>query len=313
MLDQILHVVLSTTFFESSLRLATPLILAVMGGILSERSGVLNLGMEGMMLMGAFFGFAGSYFTGSPWLGLLCAVIGAMILGFIHAFSCISLGLNQVVVAVAVNILGLGLTSSLLRTLFGASTSQLKSAGFKPWEIPFLSNIPVIGTIFFKQTVLVYIGLLLIPLTWWVFYKTTWGLKIRAVGEYPRAADTMGVNVTKVRYLCVLYSSIMGGLGGASLSIAGLNTFVDNITAGRGFIAFSAIIFGKFNPLGAAAGAFIFGIADSLQLNIQALGIKIPYQIPLMFPYILTLIVLFAVGAGSSPKNWGVPYNPDGE
>lgn len=313
MLNEILNVVFTTNFFESCLRLATPLILAVMGGILSERSGVLNLGMEGMMLMGAFFGFAGAYFFHNPWLGLLCAILGALILGLIHSFSCISLGLNQVVVAVAINILATGLTSSLLRTLFGASTSQLKSVGFQPWEIPLLSDIPVIGPIFFRQTVLVYLALLLVPITWWLFYKTTWGLKIRAVGEYPKAADTMGVNVTKVRYLCVLYSSILGGIGGAALSIAGLNTFIDGIVAGRGFIAFSAIIFGKFNPIGAAAGALVFGFADSLQLNIQALGIKIPYQLPLMFPYILTLIILFVVGSGSSPKNWGTPYNPDGE
>ena len=313
MFEQILSVILTPSFFESSLRLATPLILAVMGGILAERSGVLNLGMEGMMLMGAFSGFAGAYFSGNAWIGLLCAILGAMILGLIHSFCCISLGLNQVVVAVAVNILALGLTSALLRTIFGSTTSQLTSVGFKPIAIPILSSIPIIGQIFFNQTILVYIGLILIPITWWVFYKTTWGLMIRAVGEYPKAADTMGVNVNKVRYLCVMYSSVMGGIGGAALSISGLNTFIDNITAGRGFIAFAAIVFGKFNPIGAAAGAYVFGFADSLQLNIQALGIKIPYQIPLMLPYILTLLILFLVGAGSAPKNWGVPYNPDGE
>ncbi len=313
MFEQVVNVILTTAFFESSLRLATPLILACMGGILSERCGVLNLSVEGMMLMGAFSGFAGAYFTGSPWLGLLFAILGALIFGAIHAFCCVSLGLNQVVVAVAVNILGLGITSTLLRTLFGATTSQLKSAGFKPYEVPLLSEIPVVGSIFFKQTVFVYLGLILVPVIWWIFYKTTWGLQIRAVGEYPRAAETMGVNVARVRYICILSSSALAGLAGASLSIAGLNTFIDNITAGRGFIAFSAVVFGKFNPFGAAAGAFIFGIADAMQLNIQALGMKIPYQIPLMFPYVLTLVILFAVGAGSSPKSWGVPYNKDGE
>jgi general nucleoside transport system permease protein len=313
MLNQIMQVIISTNFLEASLRIATPLILACMGGILAERSGVLNLGIDGMMLMGAFAGFAGTYFSGSPWIGLLCAIISAMFFGLIHSFSCVSLGLNQIVIAVAINILALGLTSSLLRTLFGSTTNQLKSAGFAPIEIPFLSSIPVIGTIFFKQTILVYIGLILIPLTWWYLYKTTWGLKVRAVGENPRAAQTMGVNVTKVRYFCILYASALAGVGGASLSIAGLNTFIDNITAGRGFIAFAAIVFGKFNPLGAAAGAAVFGIADCLQLNIQALGINIPYQIPLMFPYILTLIALFIVGTGISPKSWGAPYYPEGE
>lgn len=313
MFNQILHVILTTDFWQSGLRLAAPLILATMGGIVSERSGVLNLGIEGMMLMGAFSGFTGAYFFQNPWIGLVCAMLGALIFGLIHSFCTISLGLNQIVVAVAINILALGLTSSLLGTLFGNTTNQLKSVGFKSFEIPLLSSIPILGPIVFNQTVLVYIGLLLVPLTWWVFYKTTWGLKIRAVGEYPGAANTMGVNVAIVRYLCVLYSSILAGMAGASLSITGLNTFINNISAGRGYIAFAAIIFGKFNPLGAAGGAILFGLADCLQLNIQALGIKIPYQIPLMFPYIVTLVVLFMVGAGGSPKSWGAPYNPDGE
>jgi ABC-type uncharacterized transport system permease subunit len=313
MLNQILHIVFTTDFFASSLRLATPLIIACMGGIVSERSGILNLGLEGMMLMGSFFGFAGAYFSHSAIIGLLCAILGAMIFGLIHSFCCVSLGLNQVVVAVAINILGLGLTSSLLRTMFGSTTNQLRSVGFKPIEIPILSQIPILGPIFFKQTILVYIALLLIPITWWVFYKTTWGLKIRAVGEYPKAAQTMGVKVGLVRYLCVLYCSVLAGVGGAALSIAGLNTFLDNMTAGRGFIAFAAIIFGKFNPFGAALGAILFGVADSLQLRIQALGIPIPYQIPLMFPYIITLVILFVVGAGAAPQNWGVPCDQDGE
>ncbi len=312
MLDELLKVITNVAFFESSLRLATPLLLACMGSILSERAGVLNLSVEGMMLVGAFSGFAGAFFSGNAWVGLLVAIFGAMIFGLIHAFCCISLGLNQVVVSVAINILALGITSTLLRTLFGSTTSRLKSVGFSPVEIPLLSDIPVLGSIIFKQTVLVYIGLAMIPVIWWIFYKTSWGLKIRAVGEYPKAAETMGVKVARVRYICVLCASALAGVAGASLTIAGLNTFVDNITAGRGFIAFSAIVFGKFNPLGAAAGALLFGVADAIQLNIQALGIQIPYQIPLMFPYIITLVILFVVGAGSSPKNWGVPYT-DGD
>ncbi len=313
MIEQIIGVIFTTTFFESSLRLATPLILAAVGGIYCERSGVLNLAIEGMMLVGAFGGFTGAYFTGSPWIGLLCAILSAMVFGLVHAFCCVSLGLNQPVVAVALNILALGLTGALLRTLFGSSTSQLSSVGFKPIVIPVLSQIPIIGKIVFGQTLLTYVALILVPITWWIFYKTTWGLKIRAVGGYPKAADTMGVKVASVRYVCVLISAAVAGIAGASLSICGLNTFIDNITAGRGYISFASIIFGKFNPLGAALGAFFFGIADSLQLNIQALGIKMPYQIPLMLPYILTLVMLFLVGASTSPKSWGVPYNPDGE
>lgn len=313
MLDSLYSLVFSTDFFASAIRLATPLLLAAMGGIVSERSGVLNLGLDGMMLTGAFFGFSGTYFTGNVWVGLICAILAAAVFGVIHAFSCVTLGLNQVVVAVAINILSLGVTSSLLRTFFGTTTNALRSTGFTPLVIPGLSSIPVLGPIFFKQTILVYIALIIVPLTYYVFYHTTWGLKIRAVGEHPRAADTMGVKVQAVRWLAVVYSSALAGLGGAALSITGLNTFIDNMSAGRGFIAFACIIFGKFNPWGAAGAALFFGLADSLQLRIQAVGLPIPYQFPIMFPYILTLIVLFLAGAGVSPKAWGTPYHPDEE
>lgn len=310
MLEQTIRVVFTAAFFASALRLATPLMLAAVGGTFSERSGVLNLGLEGMMLIGAFCGFAGSYFSGSPWIGLVFAVLGSMVFGLIHAFCCVSLGLNQVVVAVAINILGLGLSGSLLRTMFGATTSQLSCKGFTPIEIPLLSNIPFVGEVFFSQNILFYLVALLIPAMWFIFFKTTWGLKLRSVGEYPKAAETMGVNVLKVRYTCILLSAAFAGIAGASLSISGLNTFVDNLTAGRGFIAFAAIIFGKYHPVGAALGALFFGIADCLQLNMQAMGMNIPYQIPLMMPYVLTIILLFIVGAGTAPKSSGVPYVP---
>ena len=313
MLKGFIDIIFTTDFFASTLRLAAPLLLAAMGGIVSERSGVLNMGLDGMMLMGAFFAFAGVYFTGNVWVGLLCAMLSGLFLGIIHAFSCVSLGLNQVVTAVAINIFSLGITSSLLRTFFGTTTNALRSAGFTPWEIPILSKIPILGPIFFKQTVLVYIAMILVPITHYVFFHTTWGLKIRAVGEHPRAADTMGVKVLTVRWLAVLYSSAMGGLAGAALSITGLNTFIDNMSAGRGFIAFACIILGKFSPWGVAIAAVFFGLADSLQLRIQAIGLPIPYQFPIMFPYILTLVVLFVSGVSISPKAWGSPYLQDEE
>lgn len=313
MFDQILHVILSANFLQAGILSAIPLVLACMGGVIAERSGVLTMSLEGMMLMGAFSGFTGAYFSHNPWIGLLCAILGSFVFGMIHAFCCVSLGVNQVVVAVALNILGVGVTSSLFYIIFGNKTYQLRCAGFKTLPIPVLSKIPLLGPAFFQQTILGYIAFLLIPLTWWFLFKTTTGLKIRAVGEYPRAAETMGVDVLKLRFLCVLYASVLVGISGAAITITGLNTFIPQLTAGRGFIAFAAIIFGKYNPLGAAAGAFLFGFTDTLQLNIQALGINIPYQIPLMFPYIMTLIVLFMVGAGGAPKSSAVPYFPDGD
>lgn len=313
MINEILDVVFTANFFQSGIRLAIPLVLACVGGVLAERSGVLTMSLEGMMLMGALCGFTGAYFSHSAWIGLLAAILGSMLFGLIHAFTSVILGVSQVVVSVALNILGVGLTSSLFYIIFGNSTNQLRSVGFEKISIPLLSKIPIIGSAFFDQTIIGYLAFILIPLTWWFLFKTTTGLKIRAVGEYPKAAETMGVNVLKLRFLCVLYASVLAGVAGAAISITGLNTFIPNLTAGRGFIAFAAIIFGKYNPIGAATGAFLFGFADCLQLNIQSLGINIPYQIPLMMPYIITLVVLFMVGAGGAPKSSGSPYFPDGE
>jgi len=313
-MDKYIQAFLTAEFLGNSLRFATPLLLAAMGGVVNERSGVLNLSMDGMMLVGAFAGFAGSYFTGSPWLGILIAIISCMILALVHAFSTVTLSLNQVIVAVAINTFAMGVTSSLLRTFFGTDTNALRSPGFTdvPWP-QFLKDLPILGDIFFNQTIFVYIALFSVGAIWWMFYKTTWGLKLRSVGEYPKAAATMGVSVSKVRYTALLFSGFMAGIAGAALSITGLNTFVDNMTAGRGFIAFACIIFGKFNPLGAAGGALMFGVATGAQLRLQAIGTTIPYQLPIMFPYIITLILLIAIGAGAVPAAHGVPYYEDEE
>ncbi|QRN84954.1 ABC transporter permease [Clostridia bacterium] len=313
-MGELASVIFTAEFLGNSLRFATPLILAAMGGVVNERTGVLNLGIDGMMLIGAFAAFAGSYFTGNPWMGVLIAVISCMLLGLLHAFTTITLVMNQVVVAVAINTFSMGLASSLLRTLFGTSTNALRSPGFSEIGWPqALKDLPFFGPVFFQQTIFVYIAILSVPVIWWVFYKTTWGLKIRAVGEYPKAAETMGVNVAKVRYLALLFAGAMGGLSGAALSITGLNTFIDNMTAGRGFIAFACIIFGRFHPLGAGLGALMFGLAQGLQLRIQTVGIPVAYQIPIMFPYILTLVLLVVMGSGAVPAAWGVPYYPDEE
>lgn len=313
MLEQLSALFLSPAFYQSVLRLATPLVLACMGGLLAERSGTMNLAQEGLMVVGAFFGFAGSYFTGSPWVGLVLAMAMALAVGMVHAFCCVSLGLNQAVVAVALNIACTGLAGTLMRVLFGATTSSLSCNGFAVAPVPGLSQIPVVGRILFQQHLLTYLGLLLIPVVWFLFYKTTLGLKLRSVGENPRAAGTMGVRVLRVRYLGLMASYVMAGVAGASLTICGLNTYTDNIVAGRGYIAFSAVVFGKFHPVGAALGALLFGFADTLQLNMQTVGIDIPYQMMLLFPYALTLVALLLMGAGASPKGWAVPYHPEGE
>lgn len=313
MLEQLSALFLSPAFYQSVLRLATPLLLACMGGILAERSGTMNLAQEGLMVIGAFFGFAGSYFSGSPWVGLLLAMAMALLVGMLHAFSCVSLGLNQAVVAVALNITCTGIAGTLMRVLFGATTSTLSCNGFSAVSLPVLGDIPVVGRILFQQHILTYLALLLIPAVWFLFFKTTLGLRIRSVGENPKASGTMGVGVLRVRYLSLMASYLTAGLAGASLTICGLNTYTDNIVAGRGYIAFSAVVFGKFHPVGAALGALLFGFADTLQLNMQTIGVDIPYQIMLLFPYALTLAALLLMGAGASPRSWAQPYFPEGE
>ncbi len=306
MLNNILTILISQDFLGASIRLATPLLIATMGGIFSERSGVLFLGLEGFMLIGAFFGFVGAYFFG-PAGGLLLGVSVAMLVGMIFAFCTVTLSVNQVVVSVAINIFAMGVTSAFFRTIFGTSTSQIESARITVWKIPFLSDIPYLGA-FFTQTPFAYLGYILVPLVFFIFYKTEWGLKIRAVGENPKAAETMGVNVTKIRYISILWASAFAAIAGASQTVGDLGLFVDNMIAGKGFIAFAAIILGRFTPIGTMLTVFFFGIVDALQLNLQATGSTIPYQFPLMMPYILTLIAFLIAGSGVSPKGWGSPY-----
>lgn len=313
-MGELASVIFTAEFLGNSIRFATPLILAAMGGVVNERTGVLNLAMDGMMLVGAFVAFAASYFTGNAWLGVLIAMTTCLIMGLVHAFFTVTLVMNQVVVAVALNTFAMGFASSLLRTLFGTSTNALRSPGFEPVAWPAaLQNLPIVGPVLFQQTIFAYVAILAVPAIWWVFFKTTWGLKIRAVGEYPKAAATMGVSVSKVRYLALMFAGAMGGMAGAALSITGLNTFIDNMTAGRGFIAFACIIFGRFHPVGAGLGALMFGLAQGLQLRIQTVGVDIPYQLPIMFPYIITLVLLVAMGSGAVPAAWGAPYYPDEE
>ncbi len=306
MLHDILSMVFSEAFLSSSIRLASPLLLAAMGGILSERSGVLFLGLEGFMLLGAFFGFLGSYYFG-PYVGILTAVAVCMVISLIYAVSTVTLAVNQVVVSVSMNILALGITGAYLRVLFGAHTHQLTTVRLRVMEIPLLSSIPFFGA-FFRQNLFTYIGYLLVPVVYIIFFRTKWGLNIRAVGENPHAAETMGVNVSRIRYLSILWASAFAAVAGASQTIGNLGIFVDNMIAGKGFIAFAAIILGRFHPLGVMLTVFFFGIVDAFQLNLQAMGSSIPYQFPLMMPYVFTLIAFLLAGSGKAPKAWGVPY-----
>lgn len=305
--------ILTTTFIvallSAAIRLSIPILFAALGGMYSELSGVSNIGLEGIMLVGAFAGVVGSYYTGSQWFGALMAIIFGILIALIFSIATVNIKINQIVTGVAINLLAIGLTSFFFRAIFGITTVPITVNNFKALEIPILSNIPILGEIFFKQTVLVYIAFLLVPISYYILYKTSWGLSIRTVGEHPMAADTVGISVDKVRTICVLISGALGGLGGCFLSLGQFNMFVDNMVSGRGFIAVAAVIFGKWNPKGILLASLLFGFADALQIRIQMTGVNIPYQFLLMFPYLLTIVAVTGiVGRTSSPRALGNPY-----
>lgn len=282
----------SLSIFASTLRIATPLILAALGGCMSERSGVINIGLEGMMLIGAFTAVVGSHFFG-PWTGLLLGVCAGGVMGFLHAFMSVTIGANQIISATAINILAVGIPNILVPVFwpghFGISPTV---RGIPEIRIPILADIPVLGRILGQHNPVVYIALILVPVIHFLLFKTRLGLRIRAVGEHPRAADTLGVNVYRMRYVAVTISGLLAGLGGAFLSICYQSQFSSSMTAGRGFIGLAAMIFGRWSPVGAMLACLLFGFADAFQAGAQAAGVPIPPDLMLAFPYVLTLIAL---------------------
>lgn len=302
-----------TDWGTASIRLATPLALTAMGGVYSERSGVFNIGMEGMMLSGAFVAITTSYFTGSVVAAALAAMAAGTLLSLVHAYLAISRLANQIIVGAAINLLALGLTNFLYRAIFGA-TGRERVAGFPQVKFPVLGDIPVIGPILFDHSIAVYIAYILPFVAWYVLFRTTWGLNVRAVGEYPQAADAAGVSVKRVRYLSVMLSGAMAGLGGAALSLGAVRYFTQGMTAGRGFIVLGALVFGKWNPILVALACLFFGAADALQLRAQTFGFAIPHQFLVMLPYLLTIAALVGfVGRTVAPQSLGVPYKSEAD
>ncbi len=278
------------SLLAATLRISPPIVLASIGGAYSERTGIINIGLEGMILMGAFAGVVGSHFLGNPWLGVLCAILAGGALGLLHAVLCIKFKANQVVSGVGVNILSLGLTTLLLQVIWGNRGASDPVPGIEPLQIPVIKDIPVVGEIIGKQNPLVYIMLIIVFFAWLIMFRTPLGLRIRAVGEHPEAADTVGIHVHRIQYMCVTVSGMLSGLGGAYLSLGWLNLFSQNMSAGRGFIALAANIFGKWNPAGTFGASLLFSFTDALQIKLQ--GVGIPIQFIQMLPYILTILVL---------------------
>ncbi len=313
-ISSLLQILASPLFVAAALIAMTPLLLAALGGLISELSGVLNLALEAMMLFGALAAYIGALAGHSPWVGLLAAMAVGIVIGLIHAWFAVGLRVNQIVSAVGLNLFALAATAFVFRLLYG-NVSQFPSApGFGSVSIPLLSSIPYIGAAFFQLNILVYLALALVPFTWFVLYRTTWGLALRSVGENPLAADTVGIQVRRVRYMALIISGALAGAGGAALvSASGINAFQENMTAGRGYIAFAAIVFGRWHPMGVLLGTLLFGLGDALQIRLQAYGVAVPYQLLEMLPYIITLLALFLfMRHARGPAASGVPYSNEG-
>ena len=284
----------------STIRLSTPLILAALGGLFSERSGVINIALEGMMLAGAFTAAAVTYGVGNPYIGLLAGMMAGALIAAIHAVACIRYRADQVVTGTALNILMIGMPAFLSGALFlsSGSTPQIPKEQLIPW-------IPIV------------IAFALVPISWYVLYKTPFGLRLRSVGENPEAADAAGVKVARMRYAGVLLSGVLAGIGGAYLSIGQSSLFTRNMTSGRGFIALAALIFGKWRPVQTLLACLLFGFTEAISIQMQGVvklpsGDDIPVQFIQMVPYILTIIVLAGfIGSSRPPRALGIPYEKE--
>jgi simple sugar transport system permease protein len=267
---------------KAILRMTTPLLFAAMGGLLSERSGIMNIALEGMMLTGAFFSVAGTHWTGNPWLGLLIGLLAAALLAFVHAFWCITIRSDQIVTGTAVNLIGGGITAFLIQRIWGRAGATGD-----------VERLPMIAS---GVNILVPVAFLLVPVIWFVLFRTRQGLHIQAAGEHPQAAESVGIDVTRYRYAAVIASGVLAGLGGAFLTLGDLSRFTLDMTQGRGFIALAAVIFGGWSPFGALGAALLFGSAQATQIQAQATAnFPISTDLLIALPYLLTLIAITGV------------------
>ncbi|MDY7007578.1 MAG: ABC transporter permease [Cyanobacteriota bacterium] len=285
-------------YLSATIRLSMPLAFAALGGIFSERSGILNIALEGMLLTGAFVSAAVSITTENVWIGTLVAIFAGGILGLIHAYLCVSLRVNQLVSGLAINLAVSGLTAYGARVLFDSGTIALP--GIETIDFFGLKDLPILG-IFFNQDLLFYLLLLLIPVCTYLIFNTSWGLALRAVGEYPQAAATAGISVNLVRYLSVGFSGCLASLGGVYLALVHVKFFTEGMSSGKGFIALAAIIFGRWYPVNTVLACLLFGATEALQLRVQAFNLNIPYQFLEMLPYVIALLALIGLAGKSTP------------
>jgi len=310
MLSDLLHITFVISILAGMLRIATPLLLAASGELVAERAGVMNMSIEGTMLMGAFAGFLAAAKTGSLLAGTVMAILAGGLWGLLFAFLACTLKVNQIIASLTSNLLSSGLTFYGYRVAFGEERATIPSIKiFEVVQIPYLSKIPFIGEVLFSQFLLSYVALLMVPIIGFFLYRTKYGLQIRSLGENPRAVDMRGVSVTRLQYFAVIFGGMMSGLGGSFLTLASAGLFLPDITAGRGWLAYVIVIAGNWAPGKILIAALAFAFLDSFQLHLQSLGVNFPYQILLALPYVFAILVMAGNRSRSAaPLSLAIPY-----
>ncbi len=301
------------SLLKRALMMSTPLLFGSIAEVIAERSGMMVTAIEGIFLMGAWGGFVGTYLTGSAFIGILAAILSGLVAAAVYGVVCIYLKQHQVVTGTAINVLAAGICTYLQRVLFGVPTAPLKISPLPEIAIPVLSKIPVMGPVFFQQNILTYVVYLLIPASYFLLFKTSFGLTIRSTGENPEAVDVAGINVNAVRFFTVLLAGVMGGIAGAFYSVGYLGMFTTNIIGGRGWIAFAICFLGNWNPKGAVLGTVVFGLTEAVAIYMQSMGggSYFPNELFIALPYLLTIILTVSRRNFNVPAKLGVAYSKE--
>lgn len=311
-MNEILQTAFLASLLSGMIRICTPILFASMGELIAERAGILNLSVEGMMLMGALVGFVTSYQTGSLWAGITMSVLAGALMGLVMAFLSITLQIDQVVSGLTLNLLSSGITFFIYRLVFKEIGSG-NPPGITPFEgveIPLFSQIPLVGEILFSRHMLTYCTFMMVPLIYFFLYRTKYGLTLRAIGENPRLVDMKGISIVRYQYLAVVFGGMMAATGGAYLTEAATGLFLPEISGGRGWIAIAIVIFGDWKPIRIMLMSLFFSLLDSFQLQLQGIGVQIPYQALLALPYILTVLALtLGIRRKGAPISLGIPYS----
>lgn len=308
-MDNILNITFIQELLLSTVRMATPILIVSLAELYSERAGLVNIGLDGIMAFGSLIGFLVGYSTGNPYMGVLAGAIGGVLINMIYAFCVIHLGAEQIVYGMAINIFAPAIASFIYKIYFGINLALIQGPLMEAVPIPLLCNIPVLGKVLFNHTPIVYFAYLMVPITSIFLNKTKAGLNFKAVGEFPKAAESLGIHVIKQKYIACIICGALAGIGGAYLTTCYINTYSDGVVSGRGFIALSAVIFGRWMPGGVLFAALLFGFADAMQLRMQVMSPDTPYQLLAMIPYLCTLFALAFFGIKKAgPKANGKPY-----